>query len=371
MLRPIALAACAAVLAAAQPDTIDLRVEAQPLFTLIERIARQCDAGLSVHHAVQDRLAEEVTINARDARWADAVELLRRQYRLAVRLEGGRLLVEDAAADLRRQLVVVRHDIRPLLEAKFDRPGPSLSIPEPGGCGSMLLPPIEAAGPQVDTFIDTIRRVIAPAGWAEGTSMETQGGSLVVVQTPAVQRQIGELLQRMEAQILRQVQVRLWRLPVAEDAGPAVLDRAACLARIKGLGSPALVLVAGDDQQVHAFAGRQRNAVLDLDVVQERMDPIVTTLAAGLALDVKPLATRAGVLLTVRLDAATAAESGQTQVKEATGQPIASIEQPVQDLDSARCSVVVPDGGCAILRFGDRAYAIQAELFGAAALPPP
>lgn len=371
MLRPIALAACAAVLAAAQPETIDLRVEGQPLFTLIERIARQCDAGLSVHHAVQDRLAEEVTINARDARWADAVELLRRQYRLAVRVDGGRLLVEDAAADLRRQLVAVRHDIRPLLEAKLDRPGLSLSIPVPGGSGSMLLPPIGGSGPEAATFIETIRRVVAPAGWTDGTSMETQGGSLVVVQTPAVQRQIVELLQRLEAQILRQVQVRLWRLPAVDDAGPAVLDRAACIARIKDLGAPALVLVAGDDQQAHAYAGRQRRAVLDLDVVQERMDPIVTTLAAGLALDVKPLSTRAGVLLTVRLDAATAVDSTQVPVKEAGGQAIASIEQPVQDLDSTRCSVVIPDGGCAILRFGDRAYAIQAELFGAAALPPP
>lgn len=370
MLRPLALAVCASVLAAAQPETIDLRVEGQPLFTLIERIARQCDAGLSVHHAVQDRLAEEVTINARDARWADAVELLRRQYRLAVRLDGGRLLVEDSAADLRRQLVVVRHDVQALLQAKTDRPGLSLSIPMPGGDGCMLLPPVVGSGPDAASLIETARRVVTPAGWVDGTSMETQDTSLVVVQTPPVQRQIAELLQRMEAQILRQVQVRIWRLP-AGDAGPAVLDRAACAARIKGLGAPALVLVAGDDQQTHAYAGRQRRAVLDLDVVQERMDPILTTLASGLALDAKPLATRIGVLLTLRLDAAAPADSAQVPVAEAAGRPIASIEQPVQDLDSARCSVVIPDGGCAILRFGDRAYAIQAELFGAAALPPP
>ncbi len=374
MLRHATLALCAiAAAAAAQPETIDLRVEKQPLFTLIERIARQCDAGLSVHHGVQDRMDAEVTINARDARWADAIELLRRQYRLAVRLAGDRLVVEDADAAQRRELVAVRYDIRPLLRSKASRPGPSLEIPEPGGTGCMLLPPIEPdSSPEAASFIELIRQRVAPASWADsaGTSIEEYQDLLVVIQTPENQRKVAALLQELEGHLLRQVQVRVWRLPSASAAGQAVLDRAACAAAVKTLGPPALAFVTGDDQQGHGYAGVQRNAVLDLDVVQSRMSPIIGTLGSGLALDVQPLATRSGLLLTCRFDAVVPAESGQQAVRDAAGRPIASVEHPVHDQDSTRCSVLVPDGGCAVFRFGDRAYAIQAELF-AAALPPP
>ncbi len=373
MLRHALLAVCAtAAIAAAQPDTVDLRVEKQPLFTLIERIARQCDAGLSVHHGVQDRMDAEVTINARDARWNDAVELLRQQYRLSMRLSGDRLLIEDADAAQRRELVAVRYDIRPLLRAKASRPGPSLTIPEPGGTGCLLLPPIEPdSRPEAASFIELIHQRVAPASWASGASIEEFQDLLVVIQTPENQRKVAALLRELEAGLLRQVQVRVWRLPAAAAAGAAVLDRAACAALVKPLGLPALAFVTGDDQQGHGWAGLQRNAILDLDVVQSRMSPIISTLASGIALDVQPLATRDGLLLTCRFDAVVPAESGQLPVRDAAGRTIAPVEHPVHDQDTVRCSVLVPDGGAAVLRFGDRAYAIQAELYGPAALPPP
>ncbi len=369
----ILLLCLAAGIAAAQPETIDLRVEKQPLFSLIERIARQCDAGLSVHYSVQDRLDDDVTINARDARWNDAVDLLRRQYRLDMRLVGDRLVVEDADAAQRRQLVAVRYDTRPLRRTKLARPGPSLEIPMPGGTGCFLGAPIEAESkPEVLSFIELIRQRVAPGSWVQeaGTSIEEYAGDLVVIQTPEIHRRIAALLQELENGLTRQVEVRLWRLPVEAAGGATVLDRAALAARVKGLGAPALAFVTGDDQQSHAWAGTQRNAILDLDVVQSRMDPIITTLASGLSLDVQPLITRAGLLLTVRFSAVAAGDPGRSPVNNAAGKTITSLEQPSQDNDEMRCSVLVPDGGAAILRFGERTYAIQASSFQAA-LPPP
>ena len=184
-----------------------------------------------------------------------------------------------------------------------------------------------------------------------------------------IERQVAALLRELEAEIQRQVQVRVWRLPAAAAAAPAVLDRAAWTALAAGLGAPALAFVTGDDQQGHAWAGTQANAVVDLDVVQGRMDPIVSTLSAGLALDVAPLATRTGLRLDLRFEAAQGGESARPAVRDAADRVIAAIELPAQERDSLRGSVVVPDGGAAVLRFGDRAYAIQAELFQA--LPPP
>lgn len=372
MFRPLVLAACAvASFAATQPETIDLRVEKKQLLTLIERIAKQCDAGLSVHHAVQDRLAATVTIDARDARWADAVDLLRQQYRLSLRLAGDRLEVGDADAALRRELVSVVYDVRQLTQVKMGRPGPVLSIPVPGGMGCQLLPPIDGeGGPEALSFIELIRERVSPASWSEtaGAGIDEYNGALVIMQTPAVHRQITALLQQLEVGLARQVQVRVWRLPAEAAGGPAIFDRAACATRIKDLGAPALILVTGDDQQNHAWAGTQRNAILDLDVVQSRMDPIVTTLAAGLVLDVQPLITRAGLLLTIRFDAVAPSPTAQLPVLDGSGRSIAALDQPAQEQDSVRCNVVVPDGGAAVLRFGDRAYAIQAEVYSS---PPP
>jgi hypothetical protein len=246
------------------------------------------------------------------------------------------------------------------------RPGPVLSIPVPGGMGCQLLPPSESEGrPEALSFIELIRERVSPASWSEvaGAGIEEYNGALVIVQTPAVHRQIAALLQQLEAGLARQVQVRVWRLPAEAVGEPAILDRAACATRTKGLGAPALILVTGDDQQNHAWAGTQRNAILDLDVVQSRMDPIVTTLAAGLVLDVQPLITRAGLLLTIRFDAVAPTPTALLPVLDGSGRSIAALDQPAQEQDSVRCNVLVPDGGAAVLRFGDRAYAIQAEVY--------
>lgn len=373
MLRhALLLAVCAGAHAAAQPETVDLRVEGQTLFTLIERVARQCDAGLSVHHAVQDRLETEVTINARDARWQDAMQLFRSQYRLAVRLDGDRLVVEDADAAHRREVVAVRYDIRALRAEKSSRPGPLLSLPEPGGTGAMLLPPIEAAERlPLASLIETIRQRVAPASWTSpGVAIEEHAGDLVIVHRPAVQQQVAALLAELEGRLLRQVQIRVWRMPDDAGDGPAILDRAGFAARRAGLGAPSLAFVTGDDQQNHAWSGQLRHVLADVDVVQSRLDPIISALAGGLAVDVHPLITRAGLRLTVRFDGTAPAAAAQAPVRDAAGTVITQLDLPAQERDTARLTVVVPDGGAAVLRFGQRAYAIQAETFGAG-LPAP
>lgn len=358
---------CAALSAASQPATIDLRVEDKPLSTLIERIAHQCDAGLSVDHHVQDRLDSQVTINARDANWADAMLLLRQQHHLAVRLDGDHLLVEDADREWRRTLVAQRYDIRHLMAAKTAFPGPSLETPEPGGTGSRLLPPIEAASrPEALTLIDLIKQRAAPGCWDDerGTLITNdEGGIITVFQTPTVHTQIATLLRELEGQLLRQVQIRLWRLPKAVVVEGEMIDRAAFAVLAKTLGPPSLAFITGNEQQNHAYAGNQRNAILDADVVQQRYDPIRSTISDGIVLDVQPQSTRAGVLVTCRFDAIVSADAVTAPLREPQGRTILPIELPDRHRDTVRCTLLIADGGAAILRFGERAYAVQAEVF--------
>ena len=170
--------------AAAQPATLDLRADKQPLFTLVERIARQCDAGLIIHHELQARMATEVTIIAKDAKWADAMALLAGEYRIVLKLVGDRLEISDADHEFRKRLVAVTYDLRPLTASMTGFPGPSLDIPEPGGVGSRLLPGIEAdSKPEITEFIEIVQRQVAPDSWVrDGVSVHEFNGDMVVTQ---------------------------------------------------------------------------------------------------------------------------------------------------------------------------------------------
>ncbi len=81
-------------------------------------------------------------------------------------------------------------------------PGPDLDIPEPGGVGARLLPPIK---PDVDAgvneLIEIIQKVVAPDSWGKaGTAIEVYNGQLVVTNTPEAQRQVDEFLATLRAQ---------------------------------------------------------------------------------------------------------------------------------------------------------------------------
>ena len=81
-------------------------------------------------------------------------------------------------------------------------PGPDLDIPEPGGVGERLLPPIKPdVDPGVNELIEIIQRVVAPDSWEkEGTGIEFYNGQMVVTNTADVQRQVDEFLATLRAQ---------------------------------------------------------------------------------------------------------------------------------------------------------------------------
>ncbi len=81
-------------------------------------------------------------------------------------------------------------------------PGPDLAIPEPGGVGGRLLPPITPdANAGVNELIEIIKTLVAPDSWDKnGTSIEMFNGQLSVINTEDVQRQVEELLTTLRKQ---------------------------------------------------------------------------------------------------------------------------------------------------------------------------
>ena len=159
--------------AATQPAIIDLRADKEPLFTLIERIARQCDAGLLIHHSLQERMDAEVTVVAKDAKWADAMALLSNEYHIVITVNGDRIEIDDADRDFRKRLVTITYDVRSLTASMVYFPGPELSIPEPGGNGSRLITLASSENvQQIDDLITLVKNQVAPPS---GSHLHLQG----------------------------------------------------------------------------------------------------------------------------------------------------------------------------------------------------
>jgi hypothetical protein len=375
VIRHLLLAAvlAAPAVAANQPATLDLRADREQLFTLLERIAKQCDAGLAVEAAVGDQMAHQVTIKAKDAAWKDAVALLASDYGIALTLTGDRLVVSAAGEEQRRRLVRRAYEVGNLTRDLPAYPGPSLEIPEPGGQGAKLLPPVEPESkPEGAEILDTIQRYVRPQEWArDGVSISTYNTLIIIWQTPEVHAEIAALLERLERAAAREVVCRAYRLPAAPDVGPVVnADAWSTLA--KSAGSPIASFVCIDGQQNHHFSGTQSLYVADTDIVQGVNDPIMTVLSRGLAIDVGPHATVGGVLVALRFDQTTDSQITPSEIDDPAGKPLATIGQPRLALDVAHDCRLVPPGGAAVLRFGPRAYALTFEVldWGAAAAKP-
>ncbi len=111
----------------------------------------------------------------------------------------------------RGDLFMKIYDVRDLTHAMASFPGPSMEIPEPGGTGSMLLPPVEPdTTPETGEFMEIIRQVVAPASWSDeaGTGIEEYNGAMVVTQSGEVHTQVDELLRALRNQRGSQIHVK-------------------------------------------------------------------------------------------------------------------------------------------------------------------
>jgi hypothetical protein len=365
MIRPLLLSLLVASVlnAATQPATLDLRADKEPLFTLIERIARQCDAGLLIHHSLQERMDAEVTIVAKDAKWADAMALLSNEYHIVITLNGDRIEVSDADREFRKRLVTIIYDVRSLTTSMANFPGPELSIPEPGGTGTRLLPPVSSEKvQQIDEFITLMKNQVAPHSWERpGTSLEDFNGQIVVTNVPEIQTQVAALIAQLERATARQVVCRCYRLPQMPDSS-AVIDAKAWQTLSANLPAPVAVFVSLDEQQNHHFSGQQRTYLADADVNQGIFDPIMSIINNGIAFDIEPHVTINGVLATVRLSSTSAQRWSVTQINDARGQSLMPIETPEVTSDNSRDTRMIPSGGASLYRFGEHAYAITFEV---------
>ena len=352
-----------ALLAAAQPATLDLSVKQKSLLVALEQIAEQCEASLVVDADCSERLEPELTLVVEKAAWADVIGLLRNQHHLAFQVDGSSLRVGDAEKAWRAGLVVRFYDIRPLLREMAQYPGPDLDIPEPGGTGSRLLAPIsDATPPECASFTELIKQLVEPQSWRRGgVSIEKFQGSLAITQTPEAHARIQRLLDEWERVAARQLVTRVWRLDAKAAAGDAVVgaDRWKTLINER---RPLAAFTALEGQQNHHFSAIQRLIVSDVDIVQKVLDPIANVVSDGLVVDCQSAVVVDGVLATIRFTASSAKPPGEWTMTDDAGTALATLDTPELALDRSRDTRLVPFGGGTIFAFGERVYGVSFEV---------
>ncbi|MBA3847484.1 MAG: hypothetical protein H0X45_12690 [Planctomycetes bacterium] len=364
-MRTVLLILVAAALnAATAPATIDLRVENAPLATLIERIARQCDAGLVVDRSAIAILEQVITLRADDAPWDKAIELIASEYGVAISLDGQRLRVTHADEEFRRRLELRFYDVRSLTAGITAFPGPELDLPYPGEEGSRLLPPVEdTAAPAIAEFAEVLRAHVMPRTWERaGVSLAEFGGSLAIITVPEAHAAIADMLARFEATAARQLVCRIYDLGADAAVPGPVVDAAAWKAMQADAGVPIGVTLMRDQQQNCHAAILQRSFFADVDTVQSRDDPIASIASHGLVVDAHPSVTIGGVLAIIRFSATIEHAETATTFSDAAGQAMVAIETPSNRVASVRDTRLIPLGGAALYRAGDRTIAVEFEV---------
>lgn len=363
-LMPICLAVTIA--AADPPERVDLRADDQPLLVLLERLARQCERGLVVDSELVSQLEERVTIDVRQARWADAIELFQSEYGLTVRVSDARLEIVDAEEEFTGQLVRDSYPVGMITEQIGYYPAPILGrAPRDLSAGSGGLLNLEQSNKiLVDELTGWVELGTASPTWErEGVelSVQSSGNWLRVRQLPRMQEAVEAFIRDLEKKVGRQLICRFYRLAdadapdilMAEELAPRIEDRV-----------PLAAFPLSDGQRNHFAAGVSREHTMDVETVHHTVDPIVERLRTGWALDVEAHVTRNGVLAKVRLAHCENPEMRTSQVGDGDGNPLAEVEMPVIDVDECADTRLVPRGGAATYRIAGGTYAVTFEVFG-------
>ncbi len=357
----LALASCAA--AAVRPERVEVAVHDAPLLTVVEALARQCQAGLVADAGCAEALAGRVTVVLAQASWEEAVMVLLRDHHLALQLDHGQLMVARAVGNQRRDLAMVFYDLRLLEQPLPDTHGHGLAPPAPAG--SHIGPPIEPVSkPELSEFIELIQQCVAPESWkTDGVAIQEYHGALVVTQTPEIQALVAQALTQLERRRAAQLVCRFYRLPKPPPGDGATLSSEQWAA-VSGDAVLSEMAIIHSGQRRHLFSGNERMYVADLDVVQGIQQPVVSALGSGIDLEVTPTISIGGVLVRLAMEVTVDAQWAANVISDDRGQQIGTIATPRMATDAVNDARLIPPGGAAIYRVGARAYALTAEVMG-------
>ena len=345
------------------PETIDLRVDGDPLLLLFERIARDLRVGLVANSEISRRLREEVTIEVAEARWDDAVELFALEYNIAMRRVGDRLVLSEINAEFRKLLTHRTYSVGHLVEHRKRKTPPPLGYfgkedHHDGGGGLLNLAP-----PTVfDELSEIIPAVAGRGTWdREGVALLEDGERLHIRQIPAVHREIEEWLKRMEEQVTRQVVCRVHKLPPGEYAEQISGQE---LAELTEGQSPIAAWIVPDSEPSFWFSGQDREYVSDLSIIHHVAGPVIEVLRAGWLVQVEPHVTRQGVLANIAVSHVKQRRTTETALRDETNEARIIIQTPQLEFEISKGNRMIGSGEASVHQLGSNTVAVQLEVIG-------
>ena len=198
---------------------ITLDFQDQDLAEVISFLQKVTNANIVLDPKVLAASPPPITLKVDRMKLKYVLDFIMKLTALSFTLRDEAIYVSNAEG-LRGDVYMKIYDVRDLTHAMQSFPGPELDIPEPGGKGATMLPPIETGDKQeTSEFIDIIKKVVAPATWGTtGIDIGEYNGSMVVTQTSEVHQQVDELLRSLRNQKGTQIHVKCKFLTIENSA---------------------------------------------------------------------------------------------------------------------------------------------------------
>jgi len=343
------------------------------------------------------RLTKPVLLESKGQAAGEALKLLLRAGEAAIIPYPSLLYVTTRERVNSKRVTLRVFDVRDLTTYRSDYPGERIGDEAAAGGrpgAEFSVQPTSLVGLfTAPDIAQLLKERLFPADFADAcTSIEEQGGKLVVMQTPEVLAKIEEALGMFRQSARRPVSVvARWMVVKTADLKDALgADLPATLAPNDVPKALALLakpdtrdlatarLVCFNGQKVSSFGGLEKAVVKDYDVSGAVMDPIVSSVRSGLVTEVEPLVIEGTgekeFPTQIRLDVETSLARTETPpadlelVPEKDGKPEPSAAAQPGKLHDSRvqkkhigCSVRVVDGGAALFRLPPPEWLVPAE----------
>ena len=198
---------------------ITLDFQDQDLTEVVGFLQKYTNANIVLDPKVIAAAPPPITLKVEKMKLSNVLAFIMKLTSLNFTLRDEAIYISNAEG-LRGDVQMKIYDIRDLTHAMQSFPGPDLDIPEPGGTGATLLPPIETGEKQeTSEFIDIIKKVVAPQSWeGNGIDIGEYNGSMVVTHTAEIHAQVETLLRSLRNQKGTQIHVKVKFLSVENSA---------------------------------------------------------------------------------------------------------------------------------------------------------
>ncbi|MHC4778361.1 MAG: hypothetical protein ACYTFG_07295 [Planctomycetota bacterium] len=273
-----------------------------------------------------------------------------------------------AADDGKRSDMVTRvYDVGFLTRTVKDHPMKSLGLlgPSDEAVEETSEEP-EKGALEVETVLAMMQGMTSD--WKEPASIQSSETFIVVVHTAPVQKRMEGLLESLRGKrgttVTCTLKVYAVKGSTGLDGGGIFGEKEGKSFSAKIKANPSLALVQAwtltgfNGQRVSAWEGQEQSYLKDYDaqVAQESAmaDPVIATIREGISFTVRPTVTGPGtVLLDIR--AAMAALAGAVEGHQYNAEKMGTLEKPVIRMHHFDTSLLVPDGGLAVIGSFDRA----------------